>query len=161
MKKQKYKIIIVVLMLSLLDQIIKLVVIANKHMLPVQIIKNIFQINYQENYGIAFGIAQGGRISFIIVNFIIIGLIAKFLFTQLDSISNTKKVCLGLIISGGIGNLIDRIFRGYVVDYLDFSKIIDYPIFNFADIMIAIGTIWISIIIIFDLFKDNKIEKEK
>ena len=58
-----------------------------------------------------------------------------------------KKVYIGLLffIAGGISNLIDRVFRGFVVDYIDFTQIIDFPVFNLADIVLVVG--WILLII--------------
>ena len=156
MNKQKNKTIIEIIILALIDQIIKLAIFANKEFLPIQVINNILKINYVENFGVAFGLAKGDRIIFIIINVIIIGIIMKFLFTQTEGLSKTKKISFIIISSGGIGNLIDRIFRGYVIDYIDFSQMINFPVFNLADIMIVVGTIYIAFIILFDLIKENK-----
>ena len=153
MKKQHYKAIIIIFILSLIDQISKFIIIAKRDLLPIG--NNILQINYQENYGIAFGIIMGGRISYIIANFMIIILVSKFLFTQLNRINKIKRLSLILIIAGGIGNLVDRIVRGYVVDFIDFSKIIDFPIFNFADIMIVIGVVCLGIISFIEISNEN------
>lgn len=156
MNKQKIKTIIEIIILVLIDQIIKIAIFANKEFLPIQVINNILKMNYVENFGVAFGLAKGGRIIFIILNVIIIGIIMKFLFTKTKELSKTKKISFIIISSGGIGNLIDRIFRGYVIDYIDFSQMINFPVFNLADIMIVVGTIYIAFIILFDLIKENK-----
>lgn len=161
MKKEKYKFFITTIILVVIDQILKFIVICNRDVLPIQVIKNVVQFSYQENFGIAFGIAAGGRSIFIIVNLVIIGIIIKFLSTQMTNLSELKKILLSIIIAGGIGNLIDRIFRGYVIDYIDFTQIINFPIFNFADIMIVIGTIGFAIVIIKDMIRENKENKKQ
>lgn len=154
-KKQNIKLIIQIIILVISDQIIKILIFNNKQFLPIQIIKNILKINYTENLGIAFGLAKGGVIVFVIINFIIIGIVLKLLFANNENKSKIKTICFTLISAGGIGNLIDRIFRGYVIDYIDFSQIVNFPIFNFADIMIVTGTIGIAFFIIWELIKEK------
>ena len=161
MKKSRYKLISTIIVLTIIDQVIKYIVIINKGNMPISIIKNIIQLNYVENFGVAFGIASGGKTIFIIANIIIMGIILKFLFTQTANLSNIKKFFLSIIIAGGMGNLIDRVFRGFVIDYIDFSKIINYPVFNFADIMIVIGTIGFAIFIAKDMINDKKENKKR
>ena len=161
MKKDKYRLISTIIVLTIIDQVIKYIISINKENMPISIIKNIIQLNYVENFGVAFGIASGGKSIFIIANIIIIGIILKFLFTQSTSLNNIKKFFLSIIISGGIGNLIDRVFRGFVIDYIDFSQIVNYPVFNFADIMIVIGTIIFAIFIIKDMINDKKENKKE
>ena len=96
-------------------------------------------ITYVENTGAAFGIGNDSTIMFIIVSVILITVITKFILSEKNQISTYILVSLGLILAGGIGNLIDRIFRGFVVDYIDFSPLIKYPVFNFADICVVVG----------------------
>ncbi len=118
------------------DQLIKLV-INNKFVygqsLPV--IKNIFHLTYVKNTGAAFGIFQNQNMFFIISALIIIVIIAIYI-----NIINKKsiwfKLAAGLILGGAVGNLIDRIRVGYVIDYLDFRI---WPVFNLADSAIVIG----------------------
>ena len=80
-----------------------------------------------------------------------------FIFSKKEEISKAILVSLHLIIAGGISNLIDRIIRGYVIDYIDISQLIKYPVFNLADMLIVIGCIIIAICII----KDNVAKKKK
>lgn len=93
---------------------------------------------------------------FIAVNIVIIALILKFIISKKDEIENYVLISGGLIIAGGIGNLIDRIFRGFVVDYIDINPIIKYPMFNIADICIVIGAILVVIKLIINTIKDRK-----
>lgn len=92
---------------------------------------------------------QNKQIIIIIANIIIIYLLLKFLIKNYKILADVVRLFIVLIISGGISNLIDRIFRGYVVDYIDINKIINYPVFNIADIFIVIGmTLLIGYIVI-------------
>ncbi len=116
--------------------------------------EGVFHLTYVENRGAAFGMMQGARIFFIVATLIIIG--AIFIFAR-KSKSNSKclKLSLSLITAGAVGNLIDRIFRGYVVDFFDFC-LIDYPVFNFADICVCIGAALLVIFVIFIEGRNNE-----
>ena len=82
-----------------------------------------------ENTGGAFGIGNNNTIMFIMVNIIVITLITKFIISRREELPTYTLIGLGIILSGGIGNLIDRVFRGFVVDYIDISPLIKYPVF--------------------------------
>jgi len=104
----------------------------------IPIIKDVFHISLVYNTGTAFGILKGNNFIFIIFSVIVILSILK----QFRELSSNREfaVALTLIISGAIGNLIDRISLGYVVDFLDFRI---WPVFNIADISISLGIILI------------------
>lgn len=76
-----------------------------------------------------------------------LGIIIKFMINQKDNIDNITYIILTVILSGGVGNCIDRIFRGHVVDFIDITEIINFPKFNLADIYIVCG--WIMLAFIF------------
>lgn len=155
-KKEKIILLLKIVILVIIDQILKILIFTNKQILPIQLIESILKINYTENFGIAFGMAKGGKIAFIIINIIIIFIVLALIFIKDKNLNKISKNCCILIVAGGIGNLIDRIFRGYVIDYIDFSQIINFPIFNFADIMIVIGTFGIAFFIILEnIIKNN------
>ncbi|MCI6152909.1 MAG: signal peptidase II [Fusobacterium perfoetens] len=121
------------------------------------IIQEFFHITYVQNRGIAFGIFQG-KINLISVFTVIaiIGIIYYFIKTFKKS-SFLEKLAYMLIISGAVGNMIDRIFRGYVVDMIDFRGIWSF-VFNMADVYINIGVA----VILLDMFiKAKKDLKEK
>ena len=124
--------------LILIDQIIKLVI---SNMLEnITIIKNFFNLTYVENTGAAFSILENSRIFLIIITFISIFLIYKYLLKD-KKIKKIETIVYSLLLGGIIGNLIDRIIYGYVIDYLEFIIFNKHmPIFNFADICIVIGT---------------------
>ena len=99
---------------------------------PFILIKNVFQFEYLENHGAAFGILQNKQIFF----FIIVLIISVFIIWFYLHVPMTKKllplrICAVFIFSGAIGNFIDRLKLGYVVDFFYF-KLIDFPVFNVA-----------------------------
>jgi signal peptidase II len=129
-----------VLLLVGLDQWTKyLAIYYLKDQMDFVIWPKVFQLAYVENRGAAFGILQNRILFFVILTAIV--LIAIFLYWRHIPLSKTglwMKGALVLVISGAIGNLIDRIFRGYVVDFFYFS-LIDFPVFNIADICVVVG----------------------
>lgn len=135
-----------------LDQIIKNVLVKALENGSITVIKNFFYLVYVENYGIAFGMFKNKTLFFIITQCIISVLIAFMIYRFHDK-SIPVAICLSLILGGAIGNLIDRIRLGYVVDYFSFT--IFPPVFNLADSAIVVGAILLSLILIFN--KDIKI----
>lgn len=102
---------------------------------------------YTENIGLAFGIGANNILMIIIVNIVILGIIIKFLKERTAQINCSIIVSLILVLAGGISNLIDRIARGFVVDFIDVN-ILNFPNFNIADISITIGIMILLIILI-------------
>ena len=105
----------------------------------VPLIPNVFHLTYIENPGIAFSFLSGKQTFIIIVTAVCIAALCYVLYI----LPKTKRwmvpnVGISLIISGALGNLIDRITRSYVVDFLDF-RLIGFPIFNFADVLVCVG----------------------
>ncbi len=130
-----------------LDQIIKNVLVKTLAEGQITVIKNFFYLSYVENYGIAFGMFRNKTL-FFIVAIIIISIMVAFMIYKFYKVSTPVTICLSLILGGAIGNLIDRIRLGYVIDYLHFS--IFPPVFNFADSAIVVGAILLSLILVFD-----------
>ncbi len=121
---------------------------------PFVIINNFFQFNYVENYGAAFGILQNQQLFFIIANFIII--IGIIIFMKINNkLTKLMNTSLVLILAGAIGNLIDRIRLGYVVDFLDvkFGNFYDYPVFNIADSSVVIASFIIIYLVLSDKYE--------
>ncbi|EOD01295.1 signal peptidase II [Caldisalinibacter kiritimatiensis] len=121
---------------------------------PYVIINGFLQFNYVENVGAAFGILKNKQLFFIILTFIV--LIGMVLFMIKNKRLNIyMRWGLVLIIAGAIGNLIDRIRLGYVIDFIDvkFGSFYDYPVFNIADCAIVIGTILVSYLVLFDKYE--------
>lgn len=127
--------------LVLVDQLLKIWVLNSLAGGPsVLLIPHLLQLTYVENRGAAFGIMQG-RIG--ILSIVTLAVIVGMLVLLIRGIFKNKMVMwsIGLIIAGGLGNLIDRMTRGFVVDYLDISPLFSFPVFNFADCCVVIGTV--------------------
>ncbi len=152
--------------LIMLDQLSKAFASSNlKNSDSVTVIKGFFDLTYVENRGAAWGVLSG-RISILVIITVI--LIPIFVFCMLriyknkellDS-SKLKSVSLLhfdliLLLSGAVGNFIDRIIKGYVVDFFQFT-FFDFPVFNVADCYITIGAVFFIVIYMF-LLKDDDI----
>lgn len=132
--KRYVKMIIIILVLILIDQAIKFVIPKDELI----ILPGILKITYSQNTGGAFSIGSNSLPAIIIINFIILSFAIRFLIKNYDKANKMSKSALYLIISGGISNLINRIFLGYVIDYINVNDFIKFPIFNIADIFIVI-----------------------
>ena len=140
----KLKIIINSIILLIIDIVIKLI-ISNKLIFnqSIKVINNFFYITYVKNTGVAWSILSGKINLIIVITLIIIAILIIYIFNK-KSYSVLEIISYSMILSGSIGNLIDRIIYGYVIDYLDFNILgYNYPIFNFADMCIVIGIILI------------------
>ncbi len=142
MKRKNILKILLIVFLIILDQTTKIMVINTIKGDSVNIIKDLLNFTYVENSGVAFGINSNGRITNIITNIIVLVVVIKFIINQKEMINKFTYISLSLILAGGFGNLIDRIFRGAVVDFIDISPMFNFPTFNIADIFVVIG--WIS-----------------
>ena len=133
--------LLMVVLLVGIDQAVKvwaLDVLAPQHQIPV--IENLFSLTYVENRGAAFGILQGRTdLLSILTGIVLLAVLVVLLSGRLQG--RFLIVSVSLILAGGIGNLIDRIWRGFVVDYLDFSSLMGFPVFNFADCCVVVGTL--------------------
>lgn len=130
--------IIISILIAILDQIIKFII--DKKVLFIEILPTLFNIHKVYNYGVAFSFLENKRYLILLFSLILI----YFLFNLRKDLPKTKKydILFGVILGGIIGNLLDRVFRGYVIDYLEtFIFGISFPIFNLADICITLGII--------------------
>ena len=127
MNKENIKSIISVIILIIIDQIIKFF-IAKYYINDIIIINNFLKLTYLTNTGAALGILSNNMIFLIIISILLIWYVLKEI---IKSSNKLNKVSLLLILSGALGNLIDRIFRGYVIDYISFTLLNrEMPIFN-------------------------------
>ncbi len=129
-KEQAYKITCIIL---IIDQILKNIVKTKMSLnQEIVLIKNFFSINYLKNTGAAFSILTNQTLILIIISFIIIFALDRFL-TKEKNLNNLSVISIGLILGGIFGNLLDRIIYKGVIDYLSF-RIFSYnfPVFNFA-----------------------------
>ena len=135
--------IVLILILVGADQLSKYLIDSN--MLEgetIPIINEFFHITYVKNRGIAFGMFQGKLDIISIATVIAIVAIAYYLYKEKNKLSLVEKMGFIYILAGAIGNMIDRAFRGFVVDMVDFRGIWSY-VFNLADVWINIGVIFI------------------
>ncbi len=133
-------IIILSIIFLIVDQITKILVVNS--LVPgenIEIIKNIFSIIYTNNTGAAFSILLGKRIFLIVVAVLIIGVLLYYIKRNKIE-KKIDIIALSFVIGGSLGNLIDRIVRGYVIDFISIKLgNYNFPIFNVADILIVIG----------------------
>lgn len=114
----------------------------------ITIIKNFFNITLIGNTGAAFSILSSNTILLIIISVVVLNVL-YFFFIKGKTLTDFEQVSYGLLVGGILGNLIDRILRMQVVDYLDFNIFgYNFPVFNLADIVIVISMILIVIQII-------------
>tara|TARA_B100000945_G_scaffold91018_1_gene71056 strand:- start:346 stop:807 length:462 start_codon:yes stop_codon:yes gene_type:complete len=147
--KRRIKLIILVLIIILGDQISKKIVVDN-----IDILLNrsliIFKINYIENYGAAFNLFNGNSLFLSLVS-IFSSIILVYLTFHKRDIKEFDRVGLSLILAGTIGNGTDRVIKGFVVDFINL-QFINFPVFNIADISINIG-FFLLLISIFNVKK--------
>lgn len=122
------------------------------------VIEGIFNLTYVENRGAAFGMMQGRQELFIIIAVVVT--ILGIVYIHKKTTPKIVRLSIAMIIAGAIGNLIDRVNLGYVVDFFDFKFIWSY-VFNFADIQVVIGTFLLCIYIFISDSKEKKLEKRK
>ena len=117
----------------------------------ITVIKDILYFTYVENRGAAFGMLQNHRWIFITVTTVVIALIILYVLIKKPK-RKIELTALSLICGGGMGNMIDRIFLSYVVDFID-VRIINFPVFNVADCAVVIGC---GLLILYLLFIEGK-----
>lgn len=142
--------IILILCIIVLDQTAKYLASVYLKPTPSQtapLIKGVFHLTYAENRGAAFSILQNKRTLFIVVTVMFIIFAVYYLLRHRNE-NVLVKISLSMILSGAIGNLIDRVRFGYVVDFMDF-RLINFPIFNIADCGVVIGSILLGYYLIF------------
>jgi len=139
---------LIVILIVVADQLSKFIIVKNVEMGEmIEVIKNFFYITYIRNRGAAWSILQNGRYFFIVLT-IIASLIIIYLL--LKSKNRVYSLALSFILGGAIGNLIDRIVVGSVVDFLEFHFwSYRFPVFNVADTFVTIGTILLAYYLIF------------
>ena len=145
--KDKILLIVIVVAIVLIDQITKLLVINKGEM---TIIPKVLNFKVSQNTNAAYGIGANSTVMYILTNLVILSVIFKFITTQNEYVDRKFKVFLSFIFAGGITNVIDRMFRGYVVEFIDFKQFINIPVFNSADLFVIIG--WVSVAAIFASF---------
>lgn len=151
---KKFLWLIPVLLSVILDQITKY--LAAAHLKPigtVPIIEDVLHLTYLENRGAAFGILKDHRWVFMVISTLaVVAIIAFMLAFYKKHFSPLLYSGLALIAGGGIGNMIDRISLGYVVDFIDF-RLINFAVFNVADTFVCVGC---GLVVLYVILGDAK-----
>ena len=142
--------LIYILLIVFIDRITKYFARLKLMEKTIAIIPNCFDLTYLENQGAAFGIFRNKRILLIGATSAVVAFMLYYLLKN-RGMSKWMKLSFILIISGAIGNLIDRISKGYVIDFFHFyiGRMFDWPVFNVADICVVCGTILLAVILLF------------
>ena len=133
----------------LIDQFTKYLMFYNKKLF---INKDflLFKLDFVKNYGAAFNIFSGSRIFLSLIS-ILFSILLIYLIFKKDTLNSFDLYSYSFILGGTIGNGIDRIYKGFVIDFINLN-IINFPVFNIADISINIG----FIILLYNIFKNNR-----
>lgn len=141
--------IITALCAVIIDQVSKyLVVVFLKPLGYVPLWQDVLHLTYAENTGAAFGLLKDHRWVFMIISAVAIIAMIIFMFLYRNNNNLLFNISMGMIIGGGIGNMIDRIMNGFVVDFIDFT-LINFAIFNGADSFVCVGGVLLFIYILF------------
>ena len=153
--------IIETIVLILLDQGTKLWALSSlKPIHNTTVVEGFLDLTFVENRGVAFGMFSGQRWFILVLTGLIAGALVYFYRTLPKKVEYTPvRVSLLLVLSGAIGNIIDRVFRGYVVDFFEFT-FFDWPVFNVADIYVVVGVILLTFLILF-VVKDDDLSMKK
>ena len=132
----------------IIDQFSKYLIYNNKNFINIDFI--IFRLDLVKNYGAAFNIFNNNRLFLSFIS-IIFSVILLYLLLRKTCTTNLQYYSYSFILGGTLGNGIDRILKGYVIDFINLNMI-NFPVFNIADLSINIG----FILIIYSTFKNNK-----
>lgn len=126
----------------------------------VTLIEGVLNFTYVENKGMAFGMLSGHRWVFMVFTVVLLIAIAAFLFYYRKSANLWLKVACGLVMGGGIGNMIDRISLGYVIDFIDFCAFDFWVwVFNVADACVCVGVFMLAVYLIIDSIRCEREKK--
>ncbi|MBR2951480.1 MAG: signal peptidase II [Clostridia bacterium] len=144
----------------ILDVVTKKIVVDNMALYEeIPVIKGVFHWKYIQNRGAAFGMLADNREVFLVISSVAIVVMAIYLlFTRTDRL--WWMIGIGMLVGGGIGNMIDRIALGYVVDFI-YVALIDFAVFNVADCFVCVGVALLMYLSVLDLVREYKEGKTK
>ena len=150
--------VILMIFLIVIDQITKYFAVLNLKGVSSWVLwDGVFELHYLENRGAAFGILQDQKMIFILIAVVVLAVIFYVLFkAPYQKMYSKLHISLILIAAGAIGNLIDRVRLGYVVDFFYFS-LINFPVFNVADIYVTVSSFYLVILLLF-VYKESDFE---
>ena len=151
--------LVIAAVVLVIDQLSKIAVVSGMEVSQsIPVIQDVLHMTYVQNRGMAFGLFSDNRMLFMIPTVVLIAAVV-FAIVKLGKKNKVLDVSLGLILGGGIGNMIDRVARGFVVDFVDFCAFDFWQwVFNVADAAVVVGTVLFMIVMITDknLFPDEK-----
>ncbi len=151
-----------VLLLTLLDQMTKQWIEQSLPAQGIDLWPGVFRLQYLQNRGAAFGMLQGKGLLFALFAIVIMGISLGY-FVHLGAAKRSPllmRIALVMLAAGALGNMIDRIWRGYVVDFLYFSWI-NFPIFNVADIYVTVSSAMLLLSLLLYSEEDLEVRKDK
>ncbi|OIN96617.1 signal peptidase II [Candidatus Desantisbacteria bacterium CG1_02_38_46] len=141
MKKNILFVMAIMVLIVIADQFSKYLVSKNIALnSSVPVIENVFHITFVKNQGMAFGLFQKGNLPFILFSAVFIAALVVFSKKFIERFYS--KVGFSLVLAGAVGNFVDRIKHGYIIDFLDFRI---WPVFNLSDAALCIGVIFLCI----------------
>lgn len=151
--------LIIAAVVLVIDQLSKIAVVSGMEVSQsIPVIQDVLHMTYVQNRGMAFGLFSDNRMLFLIPTVVLIAAVV-FAIVKLGKKNKVLDVSLGLILGGGIGNMIDRVARGFVVDFVDFCAFDFWQwVFNVADSAVVVGAFLFMFAMITDknLFPDDK-----
>ena len=148
--KKNISIIITFFLIIFFDQLTKILVIKNFQLYESLSILPFFNLTFIVNYGFAFGFLNNPSLNQIIVILVIFSIISYFLYLLIKTQDHFFRISLILVLSGAVGNFIDRILHGFVIDFIDvYFGSYHWPAFNLADSSITLGFMLIMFNILF------------
>lgn len=152
--------ILMLIAIVAIDQITKYIAVTK--LLPigsVEFISGVMDFTFVRNFGAAFGILQGGKWMFVILTAAIaVGMVIAFKRLPKDKGNNILRMSLVMILGGAVGNCIDRLFRGFVVDFFE-TTFMEWPVFNVADIFVVVGALLMAFTVLFVIKDEPKKDK--
>ena len=150
----------VIIVTVFLDQLTKYLTVL--HLKPIDtlpIIEDVLHLTYVENTGAAFGMMKDARWVFMVTSTAaiigILGYMIHRVYIKKEKMPWMEALSLSLIVGGGIGNMIDRIILGYVVDMIDF-RLINFAVFNVADSFVCVGAGLLALHLLLPFFKKKE-----
>lgn len=145
-----------------LDQLTKLLAVT--YLMPkdsVCLIPGVVNLTYVENPGAAFGMLKDHRWVFMVISTVAIVAMGVYLFAKRLEKNPLADIALSMIISGGIGNMLDRLYLGYVIDFIDVSPLFSFAVFNGADSFVCVGAGLLVLATLLEFKNETKTQKEK
>ena len=156
MKKNSILACISILLLIRLDQFVKFLITSHMALYDTKpVIKQVFHITYIQNKGAAWGSLQGKRYFLLAITILVLAFLVYF-YVRMLKLNKYKdlRILFIFVFSGAVGNMIDRIRLGYVIDMFDF-RLINFPVFNVADIYVTVSVVCFAVLILFYYKEDD------